>query len=208
MDDYERGYDWGAEPDVLSWDIVYREEVKARNPDESLPDDDEPDQYYESLDSRMIRLRGVIMTQSTEMELGLAQVLRFFEPEADLSKATAGGLLSRVRKVMLQSGIQEFDDDLDLLRSAVDKRNAVAHEMIRMGYSRLGPNAPMEVVISLLGAEEYDDGDLLSDLVLLREATWTTAKMLVKLQLGSQPRPRTILSRARSGPVTTPSRVG
>ena len=155
---------------AVSWRTVWNDLYP--DPEEAPHDDD--------LAAEMHRLRGLVMAQACETEAVLAQILRRLNPSA-ANERPAGVLLDNVRRLLDAPVGQESFAALDLIHQAVLRRNRAVHGPVwicavweRHGFGD-GQWVP---VISLMGAEAYDECDLRDDLALQQQATAAAVRLL------------------------------
>lgn len=122
---------------------------------------------------RMNELRGLILGQSTQMENALLKLMDARGIEVRQPR-TAGNIVKAVHAHFEKQLNSALADDREVLDVAVLVRNRVAHDHIEIGslWRDYGTGGGEWVpVISLLGAEEYDEKDMLEDLEILKAAT-------------------------------------
>ena len=134
----------------------WQEILYSRNPDDWFDRDHDP--IEEAVISRPLHeLRGLVVGQVAEIEsllLHVAQEIRDRHtgtlPGRQKRKG-AGGALQDVRKLLAALALEdELSAELEKTGRVIDRRNRLVHGVIHIGFSRLGPQAPLEPVISLL----------------------------------------------------------
>jgi hypothetical protein len=128
----------------------------SRNPDDWFGWDHDP--IEEAVISRQLHeLRGLVVGQVAEVEsllLHIAQETRERYPGTLPSRQKrkgAGGALQDVRKLLATLALgDELSAELEKIGRVIDQRNRLVHGVIHIGFSRLGPQAPLEPVIYLL----------------------------------------------------------
>jgi hypothetical protein len=123
------------------------------------------DPVQEAIISRRLHeLRGLVVGQVAEIESLLLHIAsetrdRYIGtlPVRQKRKG-AGGALSDLRRLLpaLTLG-DELAGQLDKIGQVIDRRNRLVHGRIHIGFSRLGPQAPLEPVIYLLFENDGDD---------------------------------------------------
>jgi len=137
---------------VRRWqEVLYR-----RNPHDWFNYDHDP--IEEALISRALHeLRGLIVGQVAELESLLLHIAHEIRDRhmgtlpGRQKRMGAGGALRDVRQLLPALALEdEFSAELDKIGRVIDRRNRLVHGVIYIGFSRLGPDAPLEHVITLL----------------------------------------------------------
>ncbi len=153
---------------VLSW-ITTLTQIAPRDHWVDLCHDDE-----EAMD--LHRLRGLALSQASEMEAALAQVLEVLDPSASRDRP-AGALLDSAKGLMSEELKTDLAGSLQLLDHAILRRNRLAHDRINIGSSwQAGQYVP---VIALLGAAETSAEDLGEELGLQQQGTLAAVMLLL-----------------------------
>jgi hypothetical protein len=134
----------------------WQEVVILRNPDDWFNEDHDP--IGEALISRPLHeLRGLVVGQVAELEsllLHIAQEIRdryVGTLSGRQKRKGAGGALQDVRNLLTALTLEhEVSAELEKIGRMIDRRNRLVHGVIHIGFSRLGTDAPLEHVITLL----------------------------------------------------------
>lgn len=134
-----------------------------RSPRDGIDWDHDPVQ--EAIISRRLHeLRGLVVGQVAEIESLLLHITSEIRDRhtgrlpARQKRKGAGGALSDLRmllRVLTLDG--ELAGQLEKIGRIIDRRNRLMHGRIHIGFSRLGPQAPLEPVIYLLFENDGDD---------------------------------------------------
>lgn len=153
---------------VVSWVTVLADVAPA---------DDWTELWHADADARELhRLRGLALSQASETEAVLAQVLGVLDPAANRVRP-AGVLLKSVKAELSEELQAEVAGSVQLLETAISRRNRLAHDTIEIGSSwQQGQYVP---VIALLGADEVSEADLRGELALQQEATRAAVVLLL-----------------------------
>jgi hypothetical protein len=83
--------------------------------------------------------------------------------------------LDKLKILLRKSWENNWEREIDTISNAIRARNHAAHSAITIHYTRVeyadGSGGHYEAVLSLMGKEEYDELNLLTDLALQQEAT-------------------------------------
>ena len=116
------------------------------------------------------------MSQASEMEAALAQVLGILDREHNRDRP-AGVLLKAAMAKLPEEVLADFRASIELLDAAIKRRNRLVHDRIEIGSSwQQGQYVP---VIALLGAEEVSEESLRVELALQQEATKAAVMLLL-----------------------------
>lgn len=149
---------------VVSWKTVWQR----------LYPSDEGESHDDEAASEMHRLRGLVIGQAAETEFVLGQILCLLDPAAKIDRPS-GSLLYDIRAKLDPDDATRCDGDLQTVDDAIKRRNRVVHSVAAIGsvwvsYAR-GWGGEWVPVISILGYDEYNESDLMSDLVSQQQAT-------------------------------------
>jgi hypothetical protein len=155
---------------VVSWTTVW----------DGLYPEDAGDPHDDEAAAEMHRLRGLVMAQAAETESVLGQILKRLDPRAKVHRP-AGNLLRDVKTKLNDIDLNRHEHDLGVVDAAIRRRNWAVHSVVTIGSSWVpysGGGGEWQPVISLLGTEEYNESDLMQDLVLQQEATAAAVRVL------------------------------
>jgi hypothetical protein len=159
------------------WDVLYPEDAGDPHDDQAA--------------AEMHRLRGLVIAQAAETESVLGQILRRLDSRVKVHRP-AGNLLRDVRTKLDNIDLERHEHDLGVVDAAIRRRNRIVHSVVTIGsswvpYSTGG--GERQPVISLLGTDEYNESDLMQDLVLQQEATAAAVRVLHECSVPEQSRP-------------------
>ncbi len=141
------------------------------------PTDDWTELWHDDAAARELhRLRGLALSQASEMEAVLVQVLGILDPAANRARP-AGALLKSVKAGLSEELQGDFAGSVQLLETAIARRNRLAHDIIEIGSS--WQQEQYVPVIAHLGAEEVREADLRGELALQQEATRSAVVLLL-----------------------------
>jgi hypothetical protein len=138
----------------------------SKSPDAQFDWDHDP--IEEAVISRRLHeLRGLVVGQVAEVEsllLHIAQETRDRYPGTLPMRQKgkgAGGALQDVGKLLATLGLgDELSGELERIGRVIRQRNRLVHGVIHIGFSRLGPHAPLEPVIYLLFENDGSEAPL------------------------------------------------
>lgn len=141
------------------------------------PADDWTELWHDDADARELhRLRGLALSQASEVEAVLAQVLGVLNPGANRARP-AGTLLKSVKAGLSEELRAGVGESVQLIETAIERRNRLAHDTIEIASAwRQGQSVP---VIALLGAAEISETDLRRELAMQQEATRASVVLLL-----------------------------
>jgi hypothetical protein len=120
------------------------------------------------------------MAQAAETESVLGQILKRLDSSVKVNRP-AGNLLRDVRSKLNKIDLELHEHDLGIVGAAIRRRNRVVHSEVTI-WSTWAPYATgggeWVPAISLLGADECNESDLMKDLVLQQEATAAAVRIL------------------------------
>ena len=142
-----------------------------------VPADDWSELWHDDADAKELhRLRGLALSQASEMEAVLAQVLGILDRDANRDRP-AGVLLNAAKAKLPEEVLADLLGSIELLDAAIKRRNRLVHDTIEIGSSwQQGQYVP---VIALLGAEEVGEESLRVELALQQEATKAAVMLLL-----------------------------
>ena len=148
------------------WDVLYPEDAGDPHDDQAA--------------AEMHRLRGLVMAQAAETESVLGQILKRLDPRVKVRRP-AGNLLRDVRTKLNKIDLERHERNLATVDAAIRRRNRVVHSVVTIGSSWVSYSTgggEWQPVISLLGTDEYNESDLMQDLVLQQQATAAAVRVL------------------------------
>lgn len=153
---------------VVSWVTVLADVAPA---------DDWTELWHDDANARELhRLRGLALSQASETEAVLSQVLGLLDPAANRARP-AGVLLNSVKAKFAEELQTDLVGSVQVLETAISRRNRLAHDTIEIGSSwQQGQYVP---VIALMGADEASEADLRSELALQQQATRAAVVLLL-----------------------------
>jgi hypothetical protein len=143
---------------VVSWQTVWND----------LFPEDPPVWHDDGAAAEMNRLRGLIAAQGTETEKVLGRILQSLDKTADIEKRMAGALLKDVKKRLRQRGGNQYQQELEVVGAAIERRNHAVHQSVMIGSSW----------VDYATGGEYDEVDLRRDLALQHRATGAAVTLL------------------------------
>lgn len=146
---------------------------------EIAPSDDWTDLWHDDADARELhRLRGLALSQASETENVIAQVLGILDP-ASRRDRPIGALLKSVEASLSDVLHQQVAGLLQQLTDAITRRNRLAHDSIQIGSA--WHDEQYVPVIALLGAEEVTEDSMLHELALQQSATRAAVMLLIAI---------------------------
>jgi hypothetical protein len=122
------------------------------------------------ISSRLHELRGLVVGQVAEIEsllLHIAQEMRdrySAALPARQKRKGAGGALQDVTRLLATLGLGDgLRAELEMIDRVIGRRNRLVHGVIHIGFSRLGPEAPLEPVIYLLFENDGNEAPAATD---------------------------------------------
>jgi hypothetical protein len=107
---------------VVSWETVWND---------LFPHD--PHEWHDDVAAaEMHRLRGLIAAQAAETEDVLGRILHNLDASANVERP-AGRILKDVRKRLRERGATQYEQELEVICSAIQKRNHAVHQSVRIG---------------------------------------------------------------------------
>ena len=157
--------------EVVSWQTVWND---------LFPQD--PAEWHDDVAAaEMHRLRGLIAAQAAETEDVLGLILQSLDTSAVVAKRTAGAILKDVEKRLRTRGGSQYEQELEVVGAAIQRRNHAVHQSVTIGSSWAdyatggGEFVP---IISLMGDGEYGEVDLRQDLAWQHRATAAAVTVL------------------------------
>ncbi|WP_139342383.1 MULTISPECIES: hypothetical protein [Protofrankia] len=163
---------------TVSWQTVW---------DHLYPEYDEFDLYAPHDDgaaSDMHRLRGLVATQCAETEAVLGKIALHFDKSLNVERRTAGQLLHEVRR-LLGEAKEKWATELTAIDGAIRRRNHVIHSPATIASDRIG-DGDWVPVLSFIGDDIYDEGNLRRDLALQHEAIIAAVRLFHSLSADSK----------------------
>ncbi|TKK90423.1 hypothetical protein FDA94_05320 [Herbidospora galbida] len=129
----------------------------------------------------MQRLRGTVLAQAAELEDVMSAIIEHLDPQARSKRRTAGQALHAINSALTPADKDFWIYELEVIDRAIKSRNRIAHNRITIGsawtdYATGG--GEWTPVVSMIGNDLYDEGDLLVDLNLQQLATRDAVRLL------------------------------
>ena len=141
------------------------------------PPDDWADLWHDDATAgEFHRLRGLALSQASEAEAVLGEILEVLAPHVRRDRP-AGVLLKDVKTNLPSEVRAEFPETLQLIETAIRRRNRLVHDTIEIGPSwRDGQYVPMTV---RLGSVEVSEARLRDEIGLQQDATRAAVMLLL-----------------------------